>query len=296
MNLNREERERLVKIAGYATAATVGIGGLAFYCARNWRAARADQFLVKTGLLVNGPRGMNVSRRFLRLPGQVVEPVSMSPRSLYFDLSCLSKQYLPFDMPVTYTVAPFDPNSGDVFTGTDQDGKDKTWTSDELFRNFAERMAHLSREEFATTILGVVHGETRVQAAQMDIDAINDDRDAFRHTVTANIQKSLLPLGVRVTNANIAELKEKERTGQMGYLKARERKKLADAVERSEIDVKDREADRRQNVALLEAKTITSENEQAQIVAESRAKLADSGRSRNASSRRSGQCRGQCCT
>jgi uncharacterized membrane protein YqiK len=107
------------------------------------------------------------------------------------------------------------------------------WTSSTLFRNYAERMAQLNSTEFANTILGVVHGETRVQAAQMDIDAINDDREAFRSIVLDKIQLSMLPFGVRINNANIAELQEEKRSGQMGYLEARERKKLSETVQQS---------------------------------------------------------------
>ena len=125
-------------------------------------------------------------------------------------------------------------------------------------------MAELDDDSFNTTILGVIHGETRVLAARMSIDAINDDRDAFRDEVVHRVQNILLPYGVRVDNANIAELIEDQRDGQMGYLQARERKKLSSAVQISEVDVaeaeqmgnigkKEREAKTRQELARLEA-------------------------------------------
>ena len=70
---------------------------------------------------------------------------------------------------------------------------------------------------------------------------------------------------MRVGNANIAELIEKKRAGHMGYLEARERRKLSDAVQQSEIDVAEakrmgdtgkmeKEAQTRQRVAVLQAR------------------------------------------
>lgn len=77
---------------------------------------------------------------------QRAEMVSMQPRSYTFSLACLSKQYLPFDMPVTYTVRPKDPV-------TDLVG----------FKRYAENMNSLSDEDFQRTILGVIHGSIYLQ-------------------------------------------------------------------------------------------------------------------------------------
>lgn len=65
-----------------------------------------------------------------------------------------------------------------------------------------------------------------------------------------------------MVNANIAELRETDRKGQIGYLQARERRKLANAVQQSEVDVaeatrvgdvgkKERERDTRVQVSAL---------------------------------------------
>ena len=80
-----------------------------------WRVARPSEYLVRTGLFINSPMGMSVSRKALLLPGQVLQRVVMKPRNLHFTLKCLSQQYLPFKMPVTYTVTPYDP-AGTGFT------------------------------------------------------------------------------------------------------------------------------------------------------------------------------------
>jgi hypothetical protein len=222
------------EVLSRAALVTAGIGAGLFVW-RNFHSAPAGVFLVKRGLGVRGAKGMQVGRAMLRLPGQTIQKVCLRPRTLEFDLNCLSKQYLPFRMPVSYTVAPFDALSNEMHAG--EPAGDKTpqhYSSSDLFRSYAEKMADMDDATFKETVMGVVHGETRVQAANMDIDAINDDRELFRTNVVNRVQGALLTLGVRVTNANIAELREDQRAdGAVGYLQARERKKLSSAVQQS---------------------------------------------------------------
>jgi flotillin len=183
-------------------------------------------------------------------------------------VNIISKQYLPFEMPFNYTVRSKHPEKN-------LDG----------FKLYAENMENLCDKEFERTILAAIHGETRVQAAQMEIDVINDDRDEFRKTVIDVVQNKLGEVGIEIVNANIAELKETERNGQMGYLAARERKKLSQAVQQSEIDVaeatrigdigkKERKRDTQMSVAAMNASAILRENENQQEIAKSKADLA----------------------
>lgn len=264
----------LVPAAGIAAFATM------------YRVAKPSEYLVRTGLFIDANMGMSVSRKCLLIPGQNMKRVRMTPRNLNFTLKCLSQQYLPFKMPVTYTVTPFDPVVTQPFYEKDSKGEMVEVESQDLFKRYVQKMDHLDQEHFDTTILGVIHGETRVLAARMSIDAINDDRDAFRDEVVNRVQQILMPYGVKVDNANIAELIEDPREGQMGYLQARERKKLSSAVQESEIDVaeaeqmgdigkKKREAKTRQELARLEAETRMYEFETQQKVAQSAASLAE---------------------
>ncbi|KDO21641.1 hypothetical protein SPRG_12882 [Saprolegnia parasitica CBS 223.65] len=225
-----------------------------------------NRYLVRTGL---GIKDMAVSRMGLQWPFQEAITVPMNPSSFRFNLACLSKQYLPFEMPVAYTVAPANPIE-------DPSG----------FKRYVERMQQLPPDEFEETLLGIIHGETRVQAALMDIDAINDDREAFRTNVVALVQRQLNQLGLEIINANIAELREAKRAnGQMGYLEARERKKLANTLQDAEIDVADankrgdieqkiRQRDTRIAVANMEKEAQITENEQQAAIANSKATLA----------------------
>lgn len=263
-----EEQDEFRRNVGYGIAGSIGLGALGFagwIATSRWHVCQPHEYLVRTGL---GIKNMSISRQGIQWPFQRAQKISMHPRSYRFSLACLSKQYLPFDMPVNYTVRPKNPE-------IDLEG----------FKLYAENMEPLSEHAYEQTILAAIHGETRVQAAQMEIDRINDDRDEFRKTVVEVVQKKLDEVGVDVVNANIAELKENEREGQMGYLAARERKKLAEAVQQSEIDVaeatrdgdigkKERERDTRMKTAAMEASAILTENENRQQIAKSQAELA----------------------
>ena len=57
---------------------------------------------------------MQVRKKVMQWPFQEVQSVNMTPRNITFTLPCLSKQYLPFDMPVTFTVSPWRPEGGKI--------------------------------------------------------------------------------------------------------------------------------------------------------------------------------------
>ena len=143
-------------------------------------------------------------------------------------------------MPVKYTVTPFDPET------IGPDG----YRKGELFRLYAQKMEPKSPHEFEDIIISIIHGETRVLCTRMTIDSINDDREAFRKNVIDRVQDILYPLGVQIDNANIAELKEEKRPDVIGYLEAREKKKLSDATQSAEIDVA--EATRKGDIGKME--------------------------------------------
>ncbi len=276
----QESNQNKLILCGIAVLSGAAIGFVGSY-----RVAKPAQYLVRTGLLINDPMGMRVGRKAFAMPYfQKLEAVQMQPRNLHFELKCLSKEYLPFKMPVSYTLSPFDPTGIDVEEYID--GTPTKTSAETLFKRYAQKIDPLQDFEFNLTLGAIIHGETRVLAAKMSIDAINDDREEFKKRVISNVQQLLLPYGLRVDNANIAELTEEKReNGDMGYLEARERKKLSDAVQQSEINVaeatkcgdigkKQREATTRQEKAKLEATTKEIEFATQQQIAKAAADLA----------------------
>ncbi len=250
-----------------------------------YRVAKPTEYLVRTGFRINDSMGMRISRKAIALPFiQTLSRIPLQPRNLHFDLKCLSKEYLPFKMPVSYTFSPFDPTENPVTEIIN--GKSIETDAEILFKRYVQKMSCLEDFSYNATLLGIIHGETRVLAATMSIDAINDDREKFKTEVIVKIQQLLLPYGLRVDNANIAELTEEKREhGEMGYLEARERKKLSDAVQQSEINVaeatkcgdigkKQNEAITRQEKAKLEADTQKIELQSKEQIAIAHADLA----------------------
>jgi len=222
-------------------------------------------YLVRTGF---GIPTVQVRKSFVRWPFQKIVSVHTIPINHKWTFKCLSKQYLPFTLPVTCTTGPY--------SLTDTEGA----------KMYAETMSTLSEEDRAAIIQAIVHGEFRVRASTVDIDDLNDNREKFRDEVVKKVEEALRTVGVRILNANIAEIEEEKRPGGViGYLEAREKKKLMQAISESEINVADakkqqdiettlRKSETRQRVATLEREAMLAENEQKQKIAESNARLA----------------------
>lgn len=258
----------------------LGIGGTVFgVCLASFRVAHAGQYIVRTGMMVRGRRGIDVLRRGFVWPFiQRVDYVSVQPITLTLSLKCLSSQYLPFTLPVRTTLSPVLPD--DLILPHNCDNM----TAEDYFKCYVQKIYPLSHREQREIFEAAIHGALRVETSKLSIDDINDSREAFQTVAVQQAQLVLNQYGVRINSANIAEIQEEERNGEMGYLKARERKKLTDAIQQSEIDVgeamklgnigkKERESETRQRVAFLESDTKTQENTAMQQIALSQADL-----------------------
>jgi regulator of protease activity HflC (stomatin/prohibitin superfamily) len=93
-------------------------------------------------------------------------------------------------------LSPFDPSDPNQTETTLNVQREVT--AEELFKRYVQKMEQLSPKEFESVVLGVVHGTTRILAAGMPIDSINDSRDAFNSEIVAGVQNLLLQFGLRV--------------------------------------------------------------------------------------------------
>ncbi|BDA45928.1 Flotillin-like protein 2 [Coccomyxa sp. Obi] len=173
--------------------------------------------LVKTGV---GVTGMRVGRTFFLRPGQKV----------------ISKDMVPFDIPVTFTIQPHDPE-------TDLEG----------FKRYASRMNGLNEGEFYTILTGVIHGQTRILAGTLTVLEIFNNRDNFKIHVQEKVEKELIPYGMSVTNANISELRDMPG----------EDNKIEVAANRKKGDVGTKELE---GEAIQETARITAENVKEQVL------------------------------
>ena len=241
-----------------------GIGLLAFAASR-LHFSGPTNYLVRSGF---GIKDVQVGKSFVRWPFQEIVSVNMTPVNHRWSFKCLSKQYLPFHLPITCTTAP------------------STLADHEGAITYVQTMSTLPEEERANIIQAIIHSEFRVQSSTIDIDDLNDNREKFRDEVVAKVEQALKTIGVRILNANVAEIEEEKRPGGViGYLEAREKKKLMQAISESEINIAEakktqdiettmRKTETRKQVAFLEREATLAENEQKQKIAESNALLA----------------------
>ncbi|CAL8462079.1 g1610 [Coccomyxa elongata] len=164
--------------------------------------AESWEVLVKTGV---GVKDMRVGRTFYAWPGQ--------KRSILKDI-------VPFDIPVTFTIQPHDPE-------TDMAG----------FKRYASRMNGLNEGEFYTILTGVIHGQMRILAGTLTVlEIFADDRDNFKIHVQEKVEKELIPYGMSVTNANISELRDMPGEDNK-YFESLKQKAISGATNNARIEV-----------------------------------------------------------
>jgi flotillin len=282
-----------------------GAVGIGVFGTCIFRVAKPSQYLVQTGLGIKSKMGMRVSRSAFVLPlVRRVTVVEMRPRTVDFVLPCISEEFLKFDLPVTFTISPRDPQDPDqieqvvlensteeqpvtakVLLDNEVIKKDVIVSSEDLFKRYVQKVNCLTEEEFRALMKIVMHGTARGLTARMKIDSLNSNRPMFHSDFVVLSQQVIRQYGLNLDNANIAEIIEHDRgKGQKGYLEAREQKKLSEAVQQSEVFVaeatkkgdigkKQLEADTRQAKAQLEALTKQIEFDTQQQIAIASANL-----------------------
>jgi flotillin len=153
-------------IAGGAILATAS-----GFLASRVKSVSANQFMAKTGL---GIKGVQVSRITIHWPFQQIRTINLEPMTLRFVGHNMSKELIPFELPLTFTIRPAHPEI------------DK-----EAFVRFASTMSDMNSDSIRRTIEGIVNGETRAFVGGMTVHEIFSDRDAFRERVVDRVQKDL---------------------------------------------------------------------------------------------------------
>ncbi|CAL5221082.1 g3209 [Coccomyxa viridis] len=225
--------------------------------------ARASEYLVKTGA---GVKGAKWGRTFWRLVGQNVTVVDMKPRNIAFDLHGISRDLVPFDVPVTFTIQVHDPM-------VDPDG----------FLRYAQRLNSLSEAEFYTVLHNIIHGQTRILAGSLDVMEIFNGREVFKMKVQEKIEKELTPYGCSVTNANISELRdtpgednkyfETLKTKAISAATQEARIEVAENQKRGDVGTEERTMEAKTRIAAIEAENLKQQNERAQDVQRSNNEL-----------------------
>ena len=108
--------------------------------------------MAKTGPFV---KNVHVSRKSFQLPFQKIKIISMEPINYHFLGNNMSKEKVPFKLPLTFTVGSKHPEK-------DPEG---------LIR-YATRLGDMDNEGVKNIIGGIVNGETRGFVGKMSIEEI----------------------------------------------------------------------------------------------------------------------------
>jgi flotillin len=242
---------------------TVAVTGLLSFAAHRYKVAGPDQVLVRTGFMVPD---IAISKKGFQWPFQKYKYISMHPRNYTFKLHSMSNEKIPFILPGVFTIGPKNDNDALIKyvrvlenAGNEKDGS----------------------QTIDSIILGILEGETRTLSSQLTMEQIFNDRKKLKETIIKNVQEELDQVGLHIYNANIKELED---SSESKYFYNMRQKKSSEAENNAKVDVsearkigdigaKEREATTRQQVAVLEADTVLSENERNQQVEKSNAAL-----------------------
>ncbi len=155
------------------------------------------------------------------------------------DLKCLSQQYLPFHLPITITLTPYDPNGMRLRKNAMQMLRSVAPPPDSprlrLRRMCSNAMCNtcpswpkrnLRKPSSRFCTANVVFSPLQCQLMPSTMTRRN-----FHRRVVTNVQHLLHKKGLNIVSLNIAELKEEPRDGQVGYLQARGTQEMANAVQ-----------------------------------------------------------------
>ncbi|AYV85614.1 MAG: hypothetical protein Satyrvirus26_3 [Satyrvirus sp.] len=242
-----------------AAATMIGFG--AFIILR-YKTVPANKFMAKTGPFV---KGVHVSRKTLQLPFQKINTITMSPINYQFLGANMSKELVPFNLPLTFTVSPKHPDE-------DLEG----------FVRYATRLGDMNDAGVKEIIAGIVNGETRGFVGGMTIHQIFSDKNAFKEKVVNKVQEDLDQFGLKIHNANIEEMHDTKGNFYFENLKRKalenanteSRVAVSEAKKEGDIGEKKREVITRKEQSVLEADAKQTETQQNQKMSDYKRELA----------------------
>jgi flotillin len=204
---------------------------------------------------------MSVTKQGYQWPFQTYEFIKLHPTNYTFDLQAMSAEKMEFILPGVFTIGPK--------------------ASTEAIMKYAQLLGN-DQVEIDVLVRGILEGETRILSAQMTIDQIFSDRQAFKDILINAVQKELDQFGLQIYNANIKELQDSPGSEYFSFIRQKKRSEaenrakvdVAEAKKIGDIGAKEREALTRQQVIQYESETVIRENERAQEMERSKADLA----------------------
>lgn len=180
-----------------------------------FRKCKSDEILV-----IYGKTNGNKSSKCIQGGAAFVMPIiqgysymSLKPMQFECNLTkALSAQNIRVDVPTTVTVA--------------------IGTEPELMQAAAERLLGLNHASIEDLVKDIVYGQMRTIIADMTIEQLNADRDAFLDRANGSVTTELFKLGLKLINLNITDIRD-----EAGYIVQLGKKAQATAINEAEIEI-----------------------------------------------------------
>ena len=207
-----------VGIVLVAFAAIIGMAVVIFMINR-YRKCPPDQILVISGMVAG-----KKTAKCIHGGGVFVWPfiqdytyMDLKPMTINIPLTgALSKQNIRVNVPSSFTVQ----------ISPDED----------IMGNAAVCLLGMGQPQIEDTAKNIIIGQLRLTVASMDIEEINQDREAFQKNITDNVEPELNKIGLKLINVNITDI-----TDESDYIESIGKKAAAEAVNKAKIDVANQE-------------------------------------------------------
>ena len=215
---------------------------------------------------------------------QDYKKLSLIPLTISIPLTgALSQENIRINVPSTFTVG--------------------ISTDPTIMNNAAERLLHLTPAQIQEMASEIIFGQLRLTVASLTIRQINSDRELFAEAIRSNVGHELNKLGLNLINVNISDITDDSdfiesigqkaaagavnaaksdvaqanRDGDIGQAEAYRTRdiQVAENTAAAEKGKKAADADRRKEVAALEANAIEGENTSRGSIADYNASLAE---------------------
>jgi flotillin len=104
-------------------------------------------------------------------------------------------------------------------------------TEPSIMSNAAERLLGLNQAEIEDMAKEIIFGQLRLTVASLEIEQINNDREAFLRDVSTNVDSELHKIGLYLINVNIVDI-----TDEADYIKSIGAKAAAIAIAAADVD------------------------------------------------------------
>lgn len=209
-------------------------------------------------LVIYGNRNKRGSAKCVHGGGAFVWPIiedyaylSLTPISIDANLTnALSKQNIRVDVPSRFTVG--------------------ISTEPECMNAAAERLLGQTPAQIQELARDILFGQLRLVIATMSIEELNNDRDKFLESISANVEVELKKIGLRLINVNVTDIKDES-----GYIEALGREAAAKAINEAKVRVaeQDKVGEIGKAEAVRETRIRTSEANAAAVKGENEAKV-----------------------